>query len=405
MKISVFNRGNVVYNVNNDYEFVYPLNVVNVFKCEKRDLQKFSEALYCFITQNDINCILNIGFIPIIINDCSSTRAEILEINKITIDDIEDIFFKCYNNEITLGSIIPQILNLIKMGLLYNKSKEAIVVKPDEVIDIDINDDKSSSNTTESEVTFNHTPQSVVPINARHNKQDCGCMNCSNERATKRQKLYEYYNTAGLVRDNQLIFQISEIDMDIKNISDIIGVICKHNLKYANTGLQTIRLTPRVFLRDSSESWVDAESLNTDQLNKSVNFNLFDYQIGTPKAEAVLLNQKYPDSVIDVSMFANLNTIDPNTFDNALQYVPAFSLCIDWKGCIAKYKIENGKRVLNNIPVPMIYIGATLLYNGYDITKTFRGQETDDPIMFKSIPFSLENLENCLSMIDKLYRV
>lgn len=424
-EINVFEAYSFSRNIkvtHKDVTFVFPEIGIGVLQ-EMVNLPKLCEALYDFTKDGDVTPFLELKTIPYVESTHNTKTYRLLNVT----DDkfVEEIFSTNKTESLGLFMYVVSTIYAIRHNIDIPQITTTQNNDPDENQIVIVDATEASKAETRAEriarkraqieqynrehvvvdispaarksAQQNNTNPVIVPINTQHNV-GCTCGNCSTVvpgSIDSRTIRYNYYNYCGLVRDGQVIARnLTGPDMNRHSIEEIMSVVSYYQSMFQAPGsIMKIRNCPRCFLEDNDNSIAETVAARNAMQQKQV--NAFD---------VCAMDKIYPESVLDIALFTKADIIDPTL--SGICHVPAFSICVDYKACIAKYTIDaNGNKFLKPMPEPTIYVGCNLTYNGKDLTHWFRNEPTEDPVIIASIPFSMQNLNECLKAIAGIFGI
>lgn len=209
--------------------------------------------------------------------------------------------------------------------------------------------------------------------------------------AQNRAELRRYFLQRGLIRKTKKGYMLKHVDFNKKK-AETFGLAEVLNRAYAlqdqlrkmNKQCE-VYITPRAFLRNTAEDEATVEALNEFRKEKRLNFK--DPNMMVP----------YLDSGIP-----NNYTIDIVCYDDAGSVFKPYCLSIDFLGCIEKYTTVNGQKV-EGARIPQIFLGASLIFDGEEISNLYFGKEEENNCIIMKIPCSLKNIDSIFRQIAKGY--
>lgn len=209
--------------------------------------------------------------------------------------------------------------------------------------------------------------------------------------AQNRAELRRYFLQRGLIRKTKKGYMLKHADFNKKK-AETFGLTEVLNRAYAlqdqlrkmNKQCE-VYITPREFLRNTAEDEATVEALNEFRKEKRLNFK--DPNMMVP----------YLDSGIP-----NNYTVDIVCYDDAGSVFKPYCLSIDFLGCIEKYTMVNGQKVEGG-RIPQIFLGASLIFDGEEISNLYFGKEEENNCIIMKIPCSLKNIDSIFRQIAKGY--
>ena len=206
---------------------------------------------------------------------------------------------------------------------------------------------------------------------------------------TNKRKCRNYYLSRGLVKKTKKGYTVKFINMDPKKteflkLEDVMSKVeeLKANLQTMCKQVE-VYVTPREFLKSNKTEKQAVREIDAAVKNKYLSLKDIDKAVAT---------------------FSKLNTyvIDIVAYDDDGAVFKPFCCSIDFIGCIERYKMENGKKVEGELR-PQIFLGASLLLDGEEITNMYRGKEDKNICIIKQIPCSSANIDSIFRQICKSY--
>lgn len=209
--------------------------------------------------------------------------------------------------------------------------------------------------------------------------------------AQNRAELRRYFLQRGLIRKTKKGYMLKHVDFNKKK-AETFGLTEVLNRAYAlqdqlrkmNKQCE-VYITPRDFLLNTAEDEAAVEVLNGYRKEKRLNFK--DPNMMVP----------YLDSCIP-----NNYTVDIVCYDDAGSVFKPYCLSIDFLGCIEKYTTVNGQKV-EGARIPQIFLGASLIFDGEEISNLYFGKEEENNCIIMKIPCSLKNIDSIFRQIAKGY--
>lgn len=204
-----------------------------------------------------------------------------------------------------------------------------------------------------------------------------------------RKKLRDYYLGRGLVKKSKKGFLVKHVNMDPKKteflkLEDVMSKVeeLKANLQTMCKQVE-VYVTPREFLKSNKTEKQAVKEIDAAVKNKYLSLKDIDKAVAT---------------------FSKLNTyvIDIVAYDDDGAVFKPFCCSIDFIGCIEMYRIQNGEKIKGELK-PQIFLGASLLLDGEEITNTYRGKEDKNVCIIKKIPCSSANIDSIFRQICKSY--
>jgi len=206
---------------------------------------------------------------------------------------------------------------------------------------------------------------------------------------TNKRKCRNYYLSRGLVKKTKKGYTVKFINMDPKKteflkLEDVMSKVeeLKANLQTMCKQVE-VYVTPREFLKSNKTEKQAVREIDAAVKNKYLSLKDIDKAVAT---------------------FSKRNTyvIDIVAYDDDGAVFKPFCCSIDFIGCIERYKMENGKKVEGKLR-PQIFLGASLLLDGEEITNMYRGKEDKNICIIKQIPCSSANIDSIFRQICKSY--
>lgn len=209
--------------------------------------------------------------------------------------------------------------------------------------------------------------------------------------AQNRAEFRRYFLQRGLIRKTKKGYVLKHVDFNKKK-AETFGITEVLNRAYAlqdqlrkmNKQCE-VYITPREFLLNTAEDEAAVEVLNGYRKEKRLNFK--DPNMMVP----------YLDSCIP-----NNYTVDIVCYDDAGSVFKPYCLSIDFLGCIEKYTTVNGQKV-EGARIPQIFLGASLIFDGEEISNLYFGKEEENNCIIMKIPCSLKNIDSIFRQIAKGY--
>lgn len=209
--------------------------------------------------------------------------------------------------------------------------------------------------------------------------------------AQNRAELRRYFLQRGLIRKTKKGYMLKHVDFNKKK-AETFGLAEVLNRAYAlqdqlrkmNKQCE-VYITPREFLLNTAKDEAAVEVLNGYRKEKRLNFK--DPNMMVP----------YLDSCIP-----NNYTVDIVCYDDAGSVFKPYCLSIDFLGCIEKYTMVNGQKV-EGARIPQIFLGASLIFDGEEISNLYFGKEEENNCIIMKIPCSLKNIDSIFRQIAKGY--
>ena len=206
---------------------------------------------------------------------------------------------------------------------------------------------------------------------------------------TNKRKCRNYYLSRGLVKKTKKGYSVKHVNMDPKKAEFLKLEDVMSKVEELKTNLQTmckqveVYVTPREFLKSNKTEKQAVREIDAAVKNKYLSLKDIDKAVAT---------------------FSKLNTyvIDIVAYDDDGAVFKPFCCSIDFIGCIERYKMENGKKVEGELR-PQIFLGASLLLDGEEITNMYRGKEDKNICIIKQIPCSSANIDSIFRQICKSY--
>ncbi|MBR2212853.1 MAG: hypothetical protein IJ889_00285 [Eubacterium sp.] len=209
--------------------------------------------------------------------------------------------------------------------------------------------------------------------------------------AQNRATLREYFLKRGLVRKTKKGYAIKYINFDKKKtemleLNDVLSraQTLQDQLRKISKQCE-IYITPREFLMSTAEDEATVNAI--DIYRKYYNLNMKD-----PASMIPYLNKGVPNNYV----------IDVVCYDDAGAVFKPYCITIDFLGCIEKYKVVDGQKVEGD-RIPQIYVGASLIFDGEEISNLYFGKEKDNNCIIMKVPCTLNNIDSLFRQIGKGY--
>ena len=209
--------------------------------------------------------------------------------------------------------------------------------------------------------------------------------------AQNRATLREYFLKRGLVRKTKKGYAIKHINLDKKkteklDLNDVLirAQTLQDQLRKISKQCE-IYITPREFLMSTAEDEATVDAI--DIYRKYYNLNMKD-----PASMVPYLDKGVPNNYV----------IDIVCYDDAGAVFKPYCITIDFLGCIEKYKIVDGQKVEGD-RVPQIYVGASLIFDGEEISNLYFGKEKENNCIIMKVPCTLNNIDSLFRQIGKGY--
>ncbi len=209
--------------------------------------------------------------------------------------------------------------------------------------------------------------------------------------AQNRAELRRYFLQRGLIRKTKKGYMLKHVDFNKKK-AETFGLTEVLNRAYAlQEQLRKMKkqcevyITPREFLRNTAEDEATVEALNEYRRQKRLNFK-------DPNMMVPYLDRGIPNNY----------TVDIVCYDDAGSVFKPYCLSIDFLGCIEKYTTVNGHKV-EGARIPQIFLGASLIFDGEEISNLYFGKEEENNCIIMKIPCSLKNIDSIFRQIARGY--
>lgn len=209
--------------------------------------------------------------------------------------------------------------------------------------------------------------------------------------AQNRATLREYFLKRGLVRKTKKGYMLKHINFDKKKtekleLNDVLSraQALQDQLRKISKQCE-IYITPREFLMSTAEDEATVNAI--DIYRKYYNLNMKD-----PASMIPYLDKGVPNNYV----------IDIVCYDDAGAVFKPYCITIDFLGCIEKYKIVDGQKVEGD-RIPQIYVGASLIFDGEEISNLYFGKEKENNCIIMKVPCTLNNIDSLFRQIGRGY--
>jgi len=209
--------------------------------------------------------------------------------------------------------------------------------------------------------------------------------------AQNRATLREYFLKRGLVRKTKKGYMLKHINFDKKkteklDLNDVLSraQALQDQLRKISKQCE-IYITPREFLMSTAEDEATVNAI--DIYRKYYNLNMKD-----PASMIPYLDKGVPNNYV----------IDIVCYDDAGAVFKPYCITIDFLGCIEKYRIVDGQKVEGD-RIPQIYVGASLIFDGEEISNLYFGKEKENNCIIMKVPCTLNNIDSLFRQIGRGY--